>query len=262
MTSLRIALGQYDIGWHDPEASLSRAADLIGRAASAGARVVLLPEMCTIGFTMDAARYAEPIDGPSAQRLSAIARSAGVYVIAGLATRASDAEGLERYYNSALLFAPDGSLKAEYRKQRLFAYADEEKIYSAGDHPVVVDIDGLRLGLLICFDLRFPELFSAIAPHVDAISVIASWPSARQSHWETLLRARAIESQAYVIGVNRIGRGGKLDYLGGSAVFDPWGAPLALEGDPPIAMIDAAVVASTRKAFPMVRDRRGDGVQL
>ncbi len=256
MTSgLRVALGEYDTGWHDPEGSVERASALIDGAAAAGARLVVLPEMCTTGFTMEAARYAEPVDGRSSQALGAAARKAGVYVVAGIATREGEKRH-EAFYNSAVVFAPDGSRVAEYRKQRLFAYATEHDTYTCGTKPVIVDIEGVRVGLLICFDLRFPELFRAVAPDVDAILVIASWPSSRQSHWDTLLRARAIETQSFVLGVNRTGSGGDLDYAGGSAAWDPWGEPVKPAGESKIVTIDPAAVAAARAKFPLVPDRR------
>lgn len=249
---LRIALGEYDVGWHDPAASLSRASALIGRAATAGAQLVVLPEMCPTGFTMDSARYAEAVDGPSATAIARAARNARVHVIAGIATRAV-VDGADVFYNSAILFDPDGSRIAEYRKQRLFAFAKEHEAYTAGTEPGVVEVEGVRIALLICFDLRFPELFRSVAASIDCIIVIASWPSARQSHWDTLLRARSIENQAYVIGVNRVGRGGgDSDYAGGSAAYGPWGEPLGGAGDPVIVTIDPANVASARKKFPFV----------
>lgn len=250
-TSLRIALGEYDVGWHDPAASLSRASALIGRAATAGAQLVVLPEMCPTGFTLEAARYAEAVDGPSATAIGIAARNARVHVVAGIATRAA-LDGVEVFYNSAILFGPDGSRLAEYRKQRLFAFATEHEIYTAGTEPVVVEVAGVRVALFICFDLRFPELFRAVAPSIDCIVLIASWPTARQNHWDTLLRARSIESQAYVIGVNRVGRGGDSNYAGGSAAYGPWGEALQGSGDPVIVTIDPAHVASARKKFPFV----------
>jgi predicted amidohydrolase len=120
----------------------------------------------------------------------------------------------------------------------------------------VFEVEGVRIALFICFDLRFPELFRAVAPSIDCIIVIASWPSARQSHWDTLLRARSIESQAYVIGVNRVGRAGDGDYAGGSAAYGPWGEALQGAGDPVIVTIDPASVASARRKFPFVLSLR------
>jgi predicted amidohydrolase len=113
----------------------------------------------------------------------------------------------------------------------------------------------VQLGLFICFDLRFPELFREVASEVDALVVIASWPGARQEHWDTLLRARAIENQAYVIGVNRVGRGGELEYKGGSAVYGPWGELLGT-GSSSRVNIDRDVVTSARTKFPLIEDRR------
>lgn len=255
MTELKVALGEYDIGWHDPETSIARASALIERAAAGGAQLVVLPEMCTTGFTNAADRHAEPADGPSAKALAAVAKRSGVHVIAGIATRATES-GREAFFNSSILFAPDGSSIAEYRKQRLFAYAAEHGTYTAGTQPVIAEVNGVRVAMLICFDLRFPELFREVAPDADCITVIASWPSQRQSHWDVLLRARSIETQAFVIGVNRIGRGGNVDYSGGSAAYDPWGEPMAGSGDPKIVTVDTEVVAATRKKFPMVIDSR------
>jgi predicted amidohydrolase len=112
---LRVALGEYDIGWHDPEVSLARAADLIERASGAGAALVVLPEMCATGFTMEPERYAEPLGGPSAARLSELARMHRVHLLAGLATREGE-DGGGACYNSALLLGPDGERLGEYRK--------------------------------------------------------------------------------------------------------------------------------------------------
>lgn len=251
---LRVALGEYDTGWHDPAGSLERAASVIRAARDAGADLVVLPEMCTTGFTMEPETYAEPIDGPSVQRLSQLARESRIRIIAGVATRARG-----RYYNSSLLIDPDGAIAAEYRKQRLFAYASEHECYTPGDVHVVVPLRGINVGLFICFDLRFPELFREAAPEVDAIVIVANWPARRQSHWETLLRARAIESQAYVVGVNRIGEGGGLTYAGGSFVFEPWGEVVA-SGAGAIATIDRDIVTSARTKFPLIEDRRAKPV--
>jgi predicted amidohydrolase len=250
--TIRVALGEYDTGWHDPETSLARAADVIAKAREGGADLVVLPEMCTTGFTMEAEKWAEQLDGPSIAELARLARESSIHVIAGVATRG---EG-ETYYNSALLIGPQGELLTEYRKQRLFDFAREHETYAAGDRPVIVQVGDVKLALFICFDLRFPELFRAAAPYADAIVVIANWPRKRQMHWEVLLRARAIENQAYVIAVNRTGSGGELRYDGGSVVHEPWGDTIA-SGPLAIATIDAGMVTSLRSKFPVTEDRRG-----
>ncbi|MEO7218559.1 MAG: nitrilase-related carbon-nitrogen hydrolase [Gemmatimonadaceae bacterium] len=258
---LRIALGEYDIGWHDPDTSLDRAARVVSESAAAGARLVILPEMCTSGFTMDVANYAEPMNGDRVTRLSHMARSASVWLLAGVPTAVSDSsECIAK--NSALVFAPTGELAAVYHKQRLFAYADEQRSYSAGDGPVIVDVDGVRVSPFICYDLRFPELFRRVAESVDVIALIASWPAARRTHWDALLQARAIENQCYFVGVNRIGEGGGINYDGGSAAFDPWGAPViqtALSGaeGTNTVLVSRAEVNRVRNAYPFLADSVG-----
>jgi omega-amidase len=256
--ALRVALGEYDTGWHDPACSLARAERVVERAAAAGAHLVALPEMCTTGFTMDSAAQAEPADGRSARALARLAQRNAVHLLAGVATRAVE-EGEEAFFNSALLFGPDGAPAPEYRKQKLFAFAEEHRFYRPGGAPVVHRIGAVRFAPLICFDLRFPELFRAVAPEVDAVVLIANWPESRRSHWDVLVRARAIENQCYVVAVNRIGEGGGLEYRGGSVAYDPWGERVdeAGEGEGPrIASIDPEEVTRIRSRFPFAEDRR------
>jgi omega-amidase len=219
-----VALGEYDTGWHDPARSLSCAQRIAESARSAGADLLVFPEMCTTGFTMEAETFAEPPDGPSVRALSSLAAEQGLWVIAGLAMQR---EG--RYLNSALAFAPDGSLVASYDKRRLFGFASEPGVYSAGTESCVIELRGLSFALFICFDLRFPELFHDVASDCDALVIIANWPAARQEHWEVLTQARAIENQCYLIGVNRVGQGGGLAYSGGSVILDPWGKRIDAE---------------------------------
>ena len=253
-TPLRVALGEYDIGWHDPATSLGRAEQLVARARKAGARLVALPEMATTGFTMDAERWAEPLGGADAERLRSIARVNGMWLIAGQAGRTS--EGVS--HNVALIIAPSGELVGVYRKQRLFAYGGEDKAYGAGDGPVIVTIDGVRVSPFICYDLRFPELFRAVARRVDLFVVIANWPTARRTHWDLLLRARAVENLTHVVGVNRTGEGGGLSFDGGSAAWSPWGEPLApVAEDPVVVEVNPATVTQVREKYPFLEDMQG-----
>ena len=249
--SLLVALGEYDIGWQDPATSLARAGELARRARAAGARLLVLPEMCTTGFTMDAERWAEPFGGEAAERLKSIARVNGVWLIAGIAARSPDGAA----HNVAGIINPAGELAGVYRKQRLFAYGGEHEAYVGGDGPVIVTIDGVRVSPFVCYDLRFPELFRAVARRVDLIVVIANWPASRRAHWDLLLRARAVENLCHVIGVNRTGEGGGLTYDGGSAAWGPWGDPLApLAMDPVVVNVDPATVAEVRKKYPFLND--------
>jgi omega-amidase len=245
-----VALGEYDTGWHDPARSLKRAGDVARRAKAAGADLVALPEMCITGFTMEAESFAEPEDGPSIRALAKIAEDQKLWIIGGASIRKPD----DRYVNSALVFSPDGSVVTSYEKQRLFGYAGETDVYSAGESQCVVEIGGVSIAVFICFDLRFPELFREVGRDVDAFVLIANWPNARQQHWEVLTRARAIENQCYMIAVNRIGSGGGLDYAGGSVIFDPWGERCdhpASSGALRVGEISKSAVERARKAFPL-----------
>jgi omega-amidase len=246
---LSVGLAQYDTGWHDPIDSLSKVRDLARQARAAAADLLVLPEMCVSGFTMDAEQFAEPADGPSVRAFSKIAAENKLWIIAGLSMRR---EG--KYLNSAVAFAPDGSVAATYDKQRLFGYAKETEVYSAGNKPCIIEINGVSLALFVCFDLRFPELFREVGPRTDAFVIIANWPSTRQKHWEVLTHARAIENQCFVVAVNRIGEGDGLVYDGGSMILDPWGERRDLPVDGSslrIGEISKDAVAEVRQAFPL-----------
>ena len=256
--TLRVALAEYDTGWLQPEASLDRAAVCVARAASTGARLVVLPEMCTTGFTMEPENWSEALNGPSFARLSTMAAVHDVWLMAGVA-----AKGEDGYSNVAAVFNPEGSLVLTYAKQRLFAYAGEDQHYSAGIVPAVIDIDDVRVSPFICYDLRFPELFRAAAPWSDLIVVIANWPAARRPHWDALLPARAIENLAYVVGVNRTGFANGIQYDGGSAAYDPWGTPAAQRmavAAPSVVDVSTARVASIRAQYPFLDDMAGNSL--
>jgi predicted amidohydrolase len=184
------------------------------------------------------------------ERFRALAQKHDVYVLAGIAMR--DALG---NYNVAATFSPEGELLATYAKQRLFAYGDEHEHYVAGTSPVTVDIDGVRVAPFVCYDLRFPELFRAAAHGADLMVVVANWPTARRPHWDALLPARAIENQAYVIGVNRTGKGDGISYDGGSAAYDPWGEAVARRlavASPAVVDVSTAHVQDIRTRYPFL----------
>jgi predicted amidohydrolase len=263
--TLRVALGEYDTGWHDPAGSLARAERVVRAAARGGAQLVVLPEMCTTGFTMDAAAHAEALEGPSVRALARIASEAGVHLLAGVAVRECVA-GAECAVNAAILFGDDGAMRAIYRKQRVFGYAGEDRVYTPGAEEVTAEVHGVRIALFVCYDLRFPELFRRVAGNVDAMVIIANWPARRRAHWDTLMRARAIENQCYVVAVNRRGEGGGISYDGGSAAFDPWGERLVTTDDavavvdgaaPPMVDVDPARVRAVRAEYPFLRDYQG-----
>ncbi len=270
--SLRVALVQTDIAWHDRAANLARAEAQVRAAVAQGAGLVVFPEMFACGFTMDDFQ-AEPEGGPTEAWALATAQAHDVCVIVGCPqlgaggstprnapgdreARASDA----RPRNIALLARPDGSV-ARYAKTHLFSFSDENQHYAAGVEVVTWEIGGVRVTPLICYDLRFPEPFRLAADDTHAFVVIASWPERRAMHWRTLLHARAIENQAWVLGVNRVGEGGGLHYRGDTSAIDPWGEVVGAVAHQPgllVVDIDPEAVEAARAAFPPLRDRRSD----
>ena len=252
---MRIAGLQTDIAWERPGDNFERLRPQIAAAKAAGADLVVLPEMYATGFSMDTERIAEPPTGPSQAFLSEQAKEHGLHVCGSVPERP---DGSDRPYNTMILAAPDGS-QQRYRKIHPFTFAKEHEHYDAGSDFLTVEIAGARCTLFVCYDLRFADEFWATAHDTDCYLVIATWPERRRHHWTTLLSARAIENQAYVVGINRVGQGGSLQYSGDSRVVDPWGEVLASAAGRPtmlLADIDPAVVADARQVFPVLCDRR------
>jgi nitrilase len=248
--------------------NLASARRLIGEAAAAGAGLVALPEyFCLMGLhERDKLAVAEDETGPIHTALAGAAREHGVWVIGGTlpARIAGDAEHV---FNRSCAFAPDGTCVARYDKVHLFRYDngrerhDESRVLRSGREPAAFDAGGLRVGLSICYDLRFPELYRALMdPPCDLIAVPAAFTRPTgEAHWEVLLRARAIENQCYVIapaqgGVHESGR----RTHGHSLIVDPWGEVLAQrdEGEGVVmAELDAGRIAAVRRQLPALEHR-------
>ena len=255
---MRVAALQTDIRWEDPPANFEALAPRLREARDTGAALLLLPEMYACGFSMRTDVTAEPPDGPSTTFLCDQARELGAWVGGSVPVRE---EGRARPYNTSLLAGPGGEIH-RYRKIHPFTFDGEDEHYTAGSELVTVTVEDLRLSLFVCYDLRFADELWQLAPQTDAYLVVANWPAARREHWLTLLRARAIENQAYVVGVNRVGTGGasgKVAYAGDSRIVDPWGEVLAEAEDQPailVADLDADRVRDARARFPVLADRR------
>lgn len=252
---MKVAAIQHDIVWEDASANFTRLEPMVATAASARCRLVLLSEMYSVGFSLDVARIAEREDGPSTAFLVDSAREFGLWIGGSVPTVVS---GSDRPVNRFVLAGPAGEL-ATYDKIHPFTYAGEDQHYSAGSTFTTVDVEGLRVSLFVCYDLRFGDEFWALAPATDCYLVPANWPESRRSHWQALLRSRAIENQAYVLGVNRVGEGGGLAYSGDSMLVDPMGEVLVSGSGTEsvlIADVDPAEVARVRDRFPFLRDRR------
>jgi predicted amidohydrolase len=252
---MRVAAIQHDIVWEDPKANFAALAPRISGAAAAGARLVVLTEMYATGFSMRTQLTAEPVDGPATSFLVEEAARHDVWLAGSIAERVVDGD---RPFNTLVLAGPDGTVH-RYRKIHPFTYSGEDDYFQAGDAHVTVRVDDLRVTLFVCYDLRFADEFWTTAPGTDVYLVPANWPDTRRVHWRVLLRARAIENQAYVVGVNRVGTGGRLTYVGDSAIIDPMGEVLASAAGGEATLvceIDAATVEQTRDRFRFLQDRR------
>lgn len=250
---LTVLLCQPDLAWEDKPANFAKVRSLVRVAAPPPGSLIVLPEMFATGFSMNHASITEAPGGETEAFLREMAAETQSVVLGGLV---AVADGAPR--NQALAVAPTGEVLVRYNKQRPFSLAEEGSHYPAGDEAVVFDWAGFRIGPLVCYDLRFPELFrAAVAKGATLLAVIANWPIAREAHWLTLLQARAIENQAFVIGVNRSGDDPHFHYGGRSVVVDPHGSILADAGDGEgtvTAGISAEIVADWRARFPALRD--------
>ncbi|MDJ0763401.1 MAG: carbon-nitrogen family hydrolase [Myxococcota bacterium] len=252
---MKVAALQLEIAWEDREENFARVTGFARHAADQGADLFVLPEMFATGFSMNTAITAESPNGRTAGFVRELARENNIGVIAGLVLKGREGKGI----NTALAVDRQGQDLAWYNKTHLFAGLDEHRHHEAGDTPKPFEFEGVRCACFICYDLRFPELFRLTAEACDAVFTIASWPEARHRHWELLLPARAVENLQYVIGVNRVGTGDGLNFLGGSAIYSPSGDLLSQGGDREcllMADIFPETVAQVRTATPFLKDRR------
>jgi predicted amidohydrolase len=255
---MRVAGLQADLVWESAELNRQKMQPRIEAAAAAGAGLVALPEMWPTGFSMRPEAVAEPEGGPSERFLVETAARTGAAVCGSVA---QTSPALAKARNVFLCAEPGGAVR-RYAKIHPFRYGGEAERYEAGEVLGTFTTGGVRVTPLVCYDLRFPELWALAAPATDLFVVVANWPRPRAAHWRALLVARAIETQAYVLGVNRIGEGGRLVYDGESALISPLGELLGdgfgrpgeertVEGD-----VDPAKVAEVRAKFPFLADRR------
>jgi len=258
------------------ERNLETARRLVGRAAADGATLVALPEyFCFMGKAdRDKLKVAEaPGEGPIQRMLAESAREHGVWLIGGtlpltLAAARQGAGAIDRVMNANLVFSPRGELAARYDKMHLFAYDngreryDESRTLQAGRTPVAFDAGGVRVGLSVCYDLRFPELYRALArPPCDLLSVPSAFTyTTGAAHWEVLLRARAIENQCYVVAAAQGGthENGRRTF-GHSLVVDPWGEVVACRGEEGegvvVAELSSERIAAVRRQLPALEHR-------
>jgi predicted amidohydrolase len=252
----------------DKERNLGIAERLVRDAAADGAELVVLPEKFNVlGSSEQLAAGAEALDGPTLRWAGSLARELHVWLVAGSIVEALEHD--EKLRNTSALIGPDGSIHAVYRKIHLFDVEVGDMVYresdveGPGDEIVVADAGALELGLAVCYDLRFPELFRIMAvrgAHAFSLPSAFTVPTGR-AHWEVLVRARAIENQVFVIAAGQVGRHPPdHESYGHSMIVDPWGAVLASAADEPervvVADLDLEAQAETRRKLPSLANRR------
>ncbi|MFC7177479.1 nitrilase-related carbon-nitrogen hydrolase [Halosegnis marinus] len=265
----RVVCAQIRVENADVTGNVARAVAAVEDAAAEGADLVVLPEIFNVGyFAFDSYdRAAEPLDGPTLTRVREAAAENDVGVLAGSIVEdlAASDEGPadEGLANTSVLFDRAGERLAVYRKHHLFGYGSAEtELLTPGEDLAVAEFDGHTVGMTTCYDLRFPELYRALAERgATLVCVPSAWPYPRVEHWKLLPKARAVENQLYVATANGSGSYEGAELLGRSSVYDPWGTTLASSDDDPAlvaAEADPERVAAVREEFPAWRDRRGD----
>lgn len=248
---MKVALCQFDMKWEDKEANKRKIAELLEHCKrKSEIDWLVFSEMTLSGFTMNTG-VAELTDEDRAF-FSGLAAENKINISYG---------GVEKGYNNLITLDRKGNRINTYSKIHLYAFGEEDKHYKVGSKQEVFTLEGLRVMPAVCFDLRFPYLFWSKAVEADVYVVIAAWPARRSEQWLTLLRARAVENQAYCIGVDRVGMEGKLEYSGNSICYDPLGKTVVVAGTAEgihIAEVglDKALVAKTRERFPFIGERK------
>ena len=260
MTSLTISIIQPDLAWEDKASNLQMLQEKI--MALPFTEIVVLPEMFSTGFSMQTGRLAETMDGETVRWMKDIAAQKKIILTGSLIIEEEGA-----YYNRLIWMLPNGQCGI-YDKRHLFAYAGEHEHYAAGNKRLIASVKGWKINLMVCYDLRFPVWARQSnhpsredepgTPEYDVLVYVANWPERRSHAWRTLLQARAIENQCYVVGVNRVGDdGNNIHHIGDSMIIDPLGAPMVkLESESGVATItlERKLLEETRTRMPFLKD--------
>lgn len=265
---LRVGVTELNIGFENREEAKKCCLEVMEEASANGVELLVFPEMTLTGFTMRPWLYAESWDADNIPDSVSFfmensrkykMKMAFGYIRAVMAdSDKMDDETKEPVYENRLVLVDGENVVLDYAKIHPFSYSGEDKVYRAGEKLVQAQVKDIQIGGYICYDLRFPEIFSAMRDQYEAIMVIANWPETRAEQWKTLLKARAIENQAYVIAVNRVGDGDGLHYIPGSHVYDWLGRDVSIRVSEKlcVADIDPGAVRHARTEFPQTNDRK------
>lgn len=252
---MKAALVQYNPVWEDKEVNKNKIKSLLSGIDLSDISIIVMPEMTLTGFSMEASKLAEKLDGKSFGFYSSIAKEYKLNVFAGLIEQDDT-----KYFNTLVHINSNGELIKSYRKIHPFSCSGEDKYYTKGYNTVITNVEGINVGLSICYDLRFPELYRLYGKErTEVIINIANWPVKRIEHWKTLLKARAIENQCYIIGVNRVGKDPFHEYNGFSSIIGPMGeelSPLADSEGIITSELDMENLNTVRKKLPFLNDIR------
>ncbi len=258
MSSLTITLIQTDLHWENKKANLTMLAEKIN-GIKEKTELVILPEMFSTGFSMKPELLAEKMDGETIEWMKKISAEKKIILTGSIMIDPSiNTQGEKKYYNRLVWMLPNGECGI-YDKRHLFAYADEHSHYAAGNKRLIASVKGWKINLLVCYDLRFPVwVRQQCDGEYDLLIVVANWPEKRINTWKTLLQARAIENQCYVIGVNRVGADGNgINYSGDSMIIDPAGEVLYQKSnveDIFTYTLQKEKLTEIRKKFPFMKD--------
>lgn len=251
---MKVGLTQMDIVWEDKEKNMEKAKKLMEQAAKQEVDLLVFPEMTLTGFTMNTVLAGEEmLFSPTLRFFKEASRQYHMAMAFGYVEDFG-----EEYYNK-LMIVSEGRVIYDYDKIHPFNYGEEGRHYIGGHEVKTTTLKNMELSGFVCYDLRFPEIFQAVSGHADMILVIANWPKERILHWETLLRARSIENQCYIVGVNRIGKSNGVEYIESSMAFDPLGERLTKahsKSELMVVDVDADKVKQVRKQFPFKEDRQ------
>jgi predicted amidohydrolase len=266
MSTLSVSIIQADLVWQNKQVNLQHFSEKIS-ALKGQTELIVLPEMFSTGFNTDPSDLAETMEGPSVQWMKDMARQNKVILTGSLIIKEE-----KKFFNRLLWVLPDGQV-GHYDKRHLFGYAGEDEHYARGEHRLIASAKGWKINLLICYDLRFPiwaRHSSAQKTNneaeYDLLIYVANWPDKRSHAWKILLQARAIENQAYVVGVNRVGKDAKnLNYSGDSMIVDPMGEIMhqsTAKEDSFTCMLDKEKLKEIRERLPFWKDRDKFRIEL
>ena len=267
MSTLTISLIQTHLHWENKPANLQMLEEKIMGIATK-TEIVVLPEMFSTGFSMRPEELAETMEGETLQWMKRVAAQKKVILAGSVIIKEEAADGLTNYYNRLIWMLPNGNYGV-YDKRHRFAYAGEDDHYTAGSKRLIASVKGWKINLLVCYDLRFPvwarqspsrlrEKGSGAEVEYDVLIYVANWPERRIHAWKTLLQARAIENQCYVVGANRTGDdGNNIHYSGESMIIDPLGEVLYTKKDEEdiyTITLEKTHLDSVREKFPFWKD--------